>query len=56
MPRQFLEQLGKERITYVMLGDQVQRVMTVLFADTDRGFTRLAEKMSPQQTFEFVNQ
>ena len=55
VPRQFLEQLGKERITDVMLGDQVQRVMTVLFADI-RGFTRLAEKMSPQQTFEFVNQ
>ena len=55
VPKQFLEQLGKERITDVMLGDQVQRVMTVLFADI-RGFTRLAEKMSPQQTFDFVNQ
>ena len=44
VPRQFLEQLGKERITDVALGDQVQRVMTVLFADI-RDFTRLAEKM-----------
>jgi two-component system sensor histidine kinase ChiS len=55
VPRQFLEQLGKERITEVALGDQVQRVMTVLFADI-RDFTRLSEKMSPAQTFGFVNQ
>lgn len=55
VPRQFLEQLGKERITDVALGDQVQRVMTVLFADI-RDFTRLAEKMSPAETFQFVNQ
>ena len=55
VPRQFLEQLGKERITDVALGDQVQRVMTVLFTDI-RDFTRLAEKMSPAETFHFVNQ
>ena len=55
MPRQFLEQLGKQQITDVALGDQVQRVMTVLFADI-RDFTRLAEKMSPAETFHFVNQ
>jgi two-component system sensor histidine kinase ChiS len=55
VPRQFLQQLGKDRITEVALGDQVQRVMTVLFADI-RDFTRLSEKMSPAQTFEFVNQ
>ena len=33
VPRQFLEQLGKERIIDVVLGDQVQREMTVLFSD-----------------------
>lgn len=55
VPRQFLKQLGKERITEVALGDQVQRVMTVLFADI-RDFTRLSEKMSPAETFGFVNQ
>jgi PAS domain S-box-containing protein len=55
VPRQFLEQLGKERITDVALGDQVQRVMTVLFADI-RDFTRLAEKMTAADTFRFVNQ
>jgi two-component system sensor histidine kinase ChiS len=55
VPRQFLEQLGKERIIDVALGDQVQRVMTVLFADI-RGFTRMAESLSPEQTFRFVNE
>jgi len=55
VPRQFLEQLGKKRIIDVALGDQVQRVMTVLFADI-RDFTRLAEKMTPAETFRFVNQ
>ncbi len=54
VPRQFLEQLGKERIIDVVLGDQVERVMTVLFADI-RGFTRLAERMTPDETFRFVN-
>jgi len=54
VPRQFLEQLGKDRIVDVVLGDQVERVMTVLFADI-RGFTRLAERMTPDETFRFVN-
>ena len=54
VPRQFLEQLGKQRIIDVALGDQVQRVMTVMFADI-RGFTRLAETMTPKETFRFVN-
>ena len=42
VPRQFLEQLGKERIIDVALGDQVQREMTVLFSDI-RDFTRMSE-------------
>ena len=54
VPRQFLEQLGKERIIDVVLGDQVQRVMTVLFSDI-RNFTRMSEAMSPAETFSFVN-
>jgi PAS domain S-box-containing protein len=55
VPRQFLEQLGKERIIDVVLGDQVQREMTVLFSDI-RDFTHLAEGMSPAETFRFVNE
>ncbi len=55
VPREFLKQLGRERIIDVALGDQVQRVMTVLFADI-RGFTELAEKLTPAETFGFINQ
>ena len=55
VPRQFLEQLGKERIVDVALGDQVQREMTVLFSDI-RNFTQMSEGMSPAETFKFVNQ
>ena len=55
VPRQFLEQLGKERIIDVALGDQVQREMTVLFSDI-RDFTGLAEGMTPAETFGFINQ
>ena len=55
VPRQFLEQLGKERIVDVALGDQVQREMTVLFSDI-RNFTQMSEGMTPAETFGFVNQ
>ena len=55
VPRQFLEQLGKERIIDVALGDQVQREMTVLFSDI-RNFTLMSEGMNPAETFSFVNQ
>jgi two-component system sensor histidine kinase ChiS len=55
VPRQFLEQLGKERIIDVALGDQVQREMTVLFSDI-RNFTRMSESMTPAETFSFINQ
>jgi PAS domain S-box-containing protein len=54
VPRQFLEQLGHERILDVSLGDQVQREMTVLFSDI-RDFTKISERMSPAETFGFVN-
>jgi two-component system sensor histidine kinase ChiS len=55
VPRQFLEQLGKDRIIDVSLGDQVQREMTVLFSDI-RNFTRMSEAMTPAETFSFINQ
>jgi two-component system sensor histidine kinase ChiS len=55
VPREFLEQLGKERIIDVVLGDQVQREMTVLFSDI-RDFTHLAEGKTPAETFQFVNE
>jgi class 3 adenylate cyclase len=38
----------------VKLGDQTQKEMTVLFSDI-RSFTRLSEKMTPQENFNFIN-
>ena len=54
VPRQFLNLLGIEDIRKVEVGQQVERKMTVLFADI-RNFTSLSESMSPQENFNFLN-
>ncbi|MGB3494030.1 MAG: AAA family ATPase, partial [Elainellaceae cyanobacterium] len=54
VPNQFLQFLNKESIVDVKLGDQVQREMSVLFADI-RDFTRLSEAMTPEENFRFIN-
>jgi PAS domain S-box-containing protein len=54
VPYEFLQLLDKENVIDVKLGDQVEREMTVLFADI-RGFTSLSEKMTPQDNFKFLN-
>jgi signal transduction histidine kinase/class 3 adenylate cyclase len=54
VPREFLRLLGKDRIEDVIRGDQVQRDMSVLFADI-RGFTTISENMSPRENFNFIN-
>ncbi|MEM6763509.1 MAG: ATP-binding protein [Bacteroidota bacterium] len=54
VPYEFLRSLGKANITEVQLGDQVSRTGAVLFSDI-RGYTSLAEDMSPEQTFAFLN-
>lgn len=54
VPKEFLHLLGKDDILEVQIGDQVQREMTVLFADV-RDFTALSERMTPQENFAFVN-
>ncbi|MDP2825150.1 MAG: adenylate/guanylate cyclase domain-containing protein [Sulfuritalea sp.] len=54
VPRQFLNLLGIADIRKVELGQQVERKMTVLFADI-RDFTSLSESMSPQENFNFLN-
>ncbi|WP_017306230.1 AAA family ATPase [Spirulina subsalsa] len=55
VPSQFLDLLNKQSITDIQLGDQVERKMTVLFADI-RHFTRLSEQMNPAENFAFINQ
>jgi two-component system sensor histidine kinase ChiS len=54
VPHEFLKFLERESIVDVQLGDQVQKEMTVLFADI-RSFTTLSEKMSPKENFDFIN-
>jgi adenylate cyclase len=54
VPNEFIRSLGKENITDVKLGDQVKKIVTVLFTDI-RDFTTLSEKMSPEENFRFVS-
>lgn len=54
VPYEFISALGREKLTEVMLGDQVQREVTVFFSDI-REYTTLAESMTPEDNFRFVS-
>lgn len=54
VPTEFIKSLGKKTLTEVTLGDQVEQQVSVLFADI-RNYTGLAESMSPEENFRFVN-
>jgi len=54
VPNEFIRSLGHESITDVRLGDHVEQVVTVLFADI-RDYTGLAESMTPAENFKFVS-
>jgi class 3 adenylate cyclase len=54
VPNEFIRSLGKETLTDVKLGDQVEKIVTVLFTDI-RDFTTLSEKMTPEENFHFVS-
>jgi PAS domain S-box-containing protein len=54
VPHEFLRFLGHDSIVDVRLGEQVQKEMSVLFADI-RAFTALSEGMSPKENFDFIN-
>ncbi len=54
VPNEFIRLLGKEAITDVKLGDQAEKIVTVLFTDI-RDFTSLSEKMTPEENFRFVS-
>ncbi len=54
VPNDFLRFLGRERITEVVLGDQTEQEVTVLFTDI-RDYTSFSENMTPEENFKFVN-
>ncbi|MEM4270857.1 MAG: adenylate/guanylate cyclase domain-containing protein [Candidatus Pacearchaeota archaeon] len=54
VPMAFLNLLERKSITSIMLGDQMQKDMSVMFVDI-RGFTKLSSTMSPKDNFDFIN-
>ena len=54
VPEEFLNILAKTSIEEVELGEHKTAEITVLISDI-RSFTSLAEKMTPQENFNFLN-
>lgn len=54
VPETFLKLLGKEHIVGVKLGDHARLNLTIMFTDI-RSFTPLAESMTAEETFNFIN-
>jgi adenylate cyclase len=54
VPTEFIRLLGKDTLTDVKLGDQAEKIVTVLFTDI-RDFTSLSERMTPDENFRFVS-
>jgi len=55
VPSEFLKAIGKQSVLEVSPGDGVEKEVTVLFSDI-RGYTSLSERMTPAETFSFINQ
>lgn len=53
VPFEFIRSLGRDVITDVRLGDQVEKAVTVLFTDI-RDYTTLSEQMTPEENFAFI--
>ena len=53
VPYEFIQSLGRDVLTDLRLGDQVEKVVTVLFTDI-RDYTTLSEQMTPEENFAFV--
>ena len=53
VPFEFIQSLGRDVLTDLRLGDQVEKVVTVLFTDI-RDYTTISEQMTPEENFAFV--
>lgn len=54
VPSEFIKSIGRDSITEVELGDHTEKNIAVLFSDI-REYTTIAEGMTPEQNFKFVN-
>lgn len=54
VPDEYLQFLGKQSIVDFQLGDHVSKEMAIMFSDI-RSFTTMAEQMTPQENFDFIN-
>lgn len=54
IPHEFFQLLHRQEVDDIMLGDQVEKNMTIMFTDI-RGFTTMAEQLGAAKTFEFLN-
>ncbi len=54
VPDEYLQFLGKQSIVDFQLGDHVSKEMAIMFSDM-RSFTTMAEQMTPQENFDFIN-
>lgn len=54
VPDEYLQFLRKQSIVDFQLGDHVSKEMAIMFSDI-RSFTTLAERMTSQENFDFIN-
>jgi len=54
IPTEFLEHLQKHDFFDLRLGDHVKKDMTIFFSDI-RAFTELSERLTPEESFAFIN-
>jgi adenylate cyclase len=55
VPHELLRILNKRGIQDVQLGENADRVMAIMVTDI-RGFAAIAERMTPQENFDFINE
>lgn len=54
IPTEFLDHLQKADFFELKLGDHVKKEMTIFFSDI-RAFTELSERLTPEESFAFIN-